>query len=470
MHLSLALLVLLFSLILSNVINRVFPRLPLPLIQIIFGVGIGFLLKGRAFELETELFLAFIIAPLLFREGEESDITSILRNWKLILFLIFPVIFVSTLGIGYLAKAVLPAAVPLSACLAIGAALGPTDLVAYSAISKRFSFPKWISYILQGEGLLNDASGLVAFQVAVTALTTGTFSLLGASWNLVISVLGGFLVGLITALFNRLFLTILDNMDAADVTGALLLELVLPISSYFVAEEIHASGIIAVVVAGISLASRFKKITVFDAKLDSVSHTIWGTITFMLNGMVFFLLGTELPTLAAPVLRSSTYDNLWMLLAIILLTATMFGIRFVMISAVFAQRAWRAKRSLKKIWKGATLLTFSGVKGTVSIATILLLPVANMTALEHSLLLFTVAGVTLLSFLTGILVLPKLATGPAHTTNHYMQIAILNDVVDELEKDLKQSTNQGAVYATIDNYNQRLEDLILEQESNDYGN
>jgi len=109
-------------LILSNVINRVFPRLPLPLIQIIFGVGIGLLFKGRAFELETELFLAFIIAPLLFREGEESDITSILRNWKLILFLIFPVIFVSTLGIGYLAKAVLPASVPLSACLAIGAA------------------------------------------------------------------------------------------------------------------------------------------------------------------------------------------------------------------------------------------------------------------------------------------------------------------------------------------------------------
>lgn len=117
--------------------------------------------------------------------------------------------------------------------------------------------------------------------------------------------------------------------------------------------------------------------------------------------------------------------------------------------------------------EGCYAFDFSGVKGTVSIATILLLPIANMTALEHSLLLFTVAGVTLLSFLIGILVLPKLATGPAHTTNHYMQIAILNDVVGELEKDLKQSTNQGSVYATIDNYNQRLEDLILEQESND---
>ena len=134
-----------------------------------------------------------------------------------------------------------------------------------------------------------------------------------------------------------------------------------------------------------------KKSPFFDAKLDNVSHTIWGTITFMLNGMVFFLLGTELPTLATPVLRSSTYDNLWMLLAIVLLTATMFGIRFVMISAVFAQRAWRAKRSLKKNLEGCySVKPFQVIKGTVSIATILLLPVANMTALEHS--LFTLYG------------------------------------------------------------------------------
>ena len=90
-----------------------------------------------------------------------------------------------------------------------------------------------------------------------------------------------------------------------------------------------------------------------------------------------------------------------------------------------------------------------------------------MTALEHSLLLFTVAGVTLLSFLTGILVLPKLATGPAHTTNHYSRLPFSMMWSMSWKKDLKQSTNQGAVYATIDNYNQRLEDLILEQESND---
>ena len=136
-------------------------------------------------------------------------------------------------------------------------------------------------------------------------------------------------------------------MDAADVTGALLLELVLPISLLLCSRGNSCFGIIAVVVAGISLASRFKK------------------SPFLMPSWIVFLIrfGEPLPsclmawsfssgdrtlTLAALVLRSTTYDNLWMLLAIVLLTATMFGIRFVMISAVFAQRAWRAKRSLKK--------------------------------------------------------------------------------------------------------------------------
>ena len=141
-------------------------------------------------------------------------------------------------------------------------------------------------------------------------------------------------------------------MDAADVTGALLLELVLPISSYFVAEEIHVSGIIAVVVAGISLASRFKKSPYLMPNWIVSPIRFGEPLPFVLNGMVFSLLGTELPTLATPVLSSSTYDTLWMLLAIVLLTAIMFGIRFVMISAVFAQRAWRTKRSLKKNMEG----------------------------------------------------------------------------------------------------------------------
>ena len=165
--------------------------------------------------------------------------------------------------------------------MAVGAALGPTDLVAFASLSERFSFPKRISNILKGEGLLNDASGLVAFRVALAAWTTGFFSLGQASWDLVISILGGFAVGIVTAAVNRGLQKLLLSVRATDIASELILELSLPLLTFFIAEEIHVSGIIAVVVAGILKASRFKKITLLEAKVDILSSTVlslssWG--------------------------------------------------------------------------------------------------------------------------------------------------------------------------------------------------
>ena len=128
------------------------------------------------------------------------------------------------------------------------------------------AFPKRVSNILKGEGLLNDASGLVAFQVALTAWTTGAFSLGQASSSLIFSILGGFLVGFLTAMTNRFLHTFLLSVRATDIASELLLELSLPLVTFFLAEEVHVSGIIAVVVAGILKASRFKKITLLEAQ------------------------------------------------------------------------------------------------------------------------------------------------------------------------------------------------------------
>ena len=139
---------------------------------------------------------------------------------------------------------------PLAACMAVGAALGPTDLVAFASLSERFSFPKRVSNILKGEGLLNDASGLVAFRVALAALATGEFSLLERQGFLGISIIGGFAVGILTAFVNRWLQTLLLSVRASDIASELLLELSLPLLTFFLAEELHVSGIIAVVVSG----------------------------------------------------------------------------------------------------------------------------------------------------------------------------------------------------------------------------
>ena len=455
--------VIVFSLILivSNATNKLIPTLPLPLIQILLGIGIGFLLPNSEYHLDTELFLALVIGPLLFREAEEADITSILKHWRIIAFLIFPVIFISTLSLGWLAH-LLWLGIPLAACMAVGAALGPTDLVAFASLSERFTFPKRISNILKGEGLLNDASGLVAFRVALAAWTTGVFSLGQASWDLVISILGGFAVGIVTAAVNRGLQKLLLSIRATDIASELILELSLPLLTFFIAEEIHVSGIIAVVVAGILKASRFKKITLLEAKVDTVTHTVWNTVNFVLNGSVFVLLGMELEMISEPILRTPFYNNLLLIATVLLLTGLLFLIRFLMVYGFYWYRGFRLKKSIDKYLNDALLLTFSGVKGTVSIATILLIP-THLEA-EYPVLLFLVAGVTLCSFLIGLLVLPKLSEDKEESNDHLMHIAILNDVVMLLEKELTVTKQKGPLYAAIDNYHGRIENMILNQE------
>ena len=462
MTLLIYLILFLLVLIVSTTTNKLLPFLPLPLVQILLGLGIGLFLPNTDFHLNTELFLAMVIGPLLFREAEEADITSVLKHWRIIVYLIFPVIFISTLSLGALAH-FLWLSLPLAACLAVGAALGPTDLVAFASLSERFRFPKRVSNILKGEGLLNDASGLVAFQMALAAWTTGTFSLSQAGTSLALSILGGFVVGFVTAMVNRFLHTFLLSVRATDIASELLLELSLPLMTFFIAEEIHVSGIIAVVVAGILKASRFKKITLLEAQVDTVTDTVWHTVTFMLNGSVFVILGMELEMIAEPILTNPLYNPLLLLVSVVLLTFLLFAIRFVMIYGFYIWRTRRLKKSLRNYMKDMLLLTFSGVKGTVSIATILLIP-SNLEQ-EYPLLLFLVAGVTLLSFLTGLLVLPHLSEEQEETKDYLMHIAILNEVTAELEKELEGHKNKLPLYAAIDNYHGRIENLILSQEN-----
>ena len=462
MELLIYLILFLLVLIVSSTTNKLLPFLPLPLVQILLGIVIGLFLPNTDFHLNTELFLALVIGPLLFRESEEADITAILKHWRIIIYLIFPVIFISTLSLGGLAH-LLWLSLPLAACLAVGAALGPTDLVAFASLSERFSFPKRVSNILKGEGLLNDASGLVTFQVALTAWTTGAFSLGQASSSLIFSILGGFLVGFLTAMTNRFLHTFLLSVRATDIASELLLELSLPLVTFFLAEEVHVSGIIAVVVAGILKASRFKKITLLEAQVDTVTETVWHTVNFMLNGSVFVILGMELEMIAEPILINPIYNPLLLLVSLLSLTFVLFAIRFVMIYGYFAYRTRRLKKKLNKYIKDMLLLTFSGVKGTVSIATILLIP-SNLEQ-EYPLLLFLVAGVTLVSFLTGLLILPHLSDEQEESKDHLMHIAILNEVTIELEKELEDTRNKLPLYAAIDNYHGRIENLILNQEN-----
>ncbi|MGO2743641.1 MAG: cation:proton antiporter [Pseudolactococcus laudensis] len=450
------------ALIVSNVINKVFPKLPLPLIQVVFGLILGVLGAGDVLRLNSELFLAFIIGPLLFREGEEADVKGIVKHGRTVTLLVFPVVFLTTLIVGIISHNFY-AAIPLTTCFALGASLGPTDAVAVSSLSERFDFPKRIIAVLKGEGLFNDASGIIAFQFAILALTTGEFSLGKAVGSLALSAIGGALVGFLVAWLNRTVLTLMEDVAAQDVTGYLMLEIMLPLLAFFLAEEFHVSGIIAVVVAGVMQAGGFKKITLFDAQVESVSKTVWDAVTFILNSIVFLFLGIELQQIVTPIISNAYYDNFRLLLTVLVLTATLFIMRYVILSVYYAVIAKKRHQKFARYVDDILLLTFSGVKGTVSVATILLLPEA--VAQKYSLLIFLAASVTVVSFLTGILVLPIIAPKKEEKVDNVAKIAILTTVVEQLERESEKGRNKLGYIATIDNYQARIRKLIINQES-----
>lgn len=456
--------VFLLALVISNVLNKIFPKLALPLIQVVIGLGLGFMGASKILTIEPEVFLGFIIAPLLFRESEEADVKHIFKHTRLVLVLIFPLVFTTALGLGYLMQA-LYVGIPLAACIALGAALAPTDAVAVGALTQRFSFPKRVLSSLQGEGLLNDASGIITFQLALAALMTGEFSVIHASEELLISALGGAVVGFLIVSAKNLLMQVLEDVDARDLTGYLLIEFMLPLVAFLIANIFEVSGIIAVVVAGIMQANGLKRTTLFDARITRVKTNLWDMVVFILNSTVFLFLGIELHQLVLPLIQHPRFSNAYLLMLVLALTVGVFVLRFLVIVVYHFFAARKNKVSFASYWSDILLLTFAGSKGTVSIATILLLPTSGSGSIEHSLLVFLVAAVTALSFLTGLLVLPRLAAKKEVVVNNVNKIAILTEVVEELHKDREKAKNSQGYDVAIDSYQERIQRLIIEQES-----
>lgn len=463
LHIIFYVIVFLLVLVFSNVLNKVFPKLALPLIQVVLGLILGFFGADEVLHVAPEFFLGFIIAPLLFRESEEADVKHILKHSKIILVLIFPLVFITTLGLGLISNWIYMG-LPLAACFALGASLAPTDAVAVGALSKNFSFPRRVMSVLQGEGLLNDASGIISFQIALVALVTGYFSFPDATMKLVISALGGAAIGFTLIYIKGLVLRLLEDVDARDVSGYLLLELVVPLAAFLISEELHVSGIIAAVVAGVMSANGLKRTTLFDAQVEKLKSTIWDTLTFILNSFVFLFLGIELYQLVVPLLVDPVYSSALLIVLALALTAGLFALRFIVIAFYYWLRSLKQKQPFSTYWNDVFLLTFAGSKGTVSIATILLVP---RTVDVQPVLVFLAAAVTGLSFLVGMFILPFFAVKKVSKVNNISKIAILSEVVDELHHDMKSAKNPQGYDIAIDAYQERIQQLIIEQESTD---
>ncbi|MBV1836166.1 Na+/H+ antiporter [Acetobacter estunensis] len=395
---------------LSAIVGRVLPRIvPLPLIQIAAGMIASLL--GFHLPLSSELFLLLLIPPLLFMDAYSIPLREFGELRTIILSLAIGLVVFSTIGGGYAAHWIMPAITP-AAGMALAGALSPTDAVSVGSILATSQAPARIVQILTGEALLNDASGLVCFRVAVAAATTGLFSLKAASSNFVYVAVGGLIVGITLGwLFAQIELRFIRR-GYDDAPSHILMSLMMPYLIYLAAEEIECSGILAAVAGGITIRiSGVMSETRIETRLRA--SMTWEEVGFTLNGLVFVVLGLQLPQQigeAVDIVKSEGLSPWLLLLTILGLQAALCVLRAVWITANatilhFIGRFTHRAQAMPS-WRGVLVLTLAGTRGAVTLAAIVSLPPENEFP-GRTVLVVLATGVIVVSLLMATFLLPS---------------------------------------------------------------
>lgn len=282
-----------------------------PLLLVLIGIGGSYLPGVPDIEVEPELVLAGVLPPLLYASSVRLPVIDFRRNLKMIAWLSVVLVVVSAIGVGLVVHLVYPA-ISFPLAVALGAVVSPTDAVAATAIGKRLGLPHRLMTVLEGESLVNDASALVVLRTAVAAIA-GTFSLWHAVGEFVLAVVVAVVVGVVVgALTVRLRARLGDPVLNSTVSFAV------PFVAYFPTEELHGSGVLAVVVAG--LVTGTSGATRLSARDRQTEATNWATISFALESGLFLLMGLQLPGLARSVDEGSSAGMVAGATAVTLLT------------------------------------------------------------------------------------------------------------------------------------------------------
>lgn len=455
-------LIVVMAVVASQPLTRLFRIIPLPIVQIALGAALAWPTASFHPRMEPELFLLLFIAPLLFADAWEAPKREYRKLMRPILSLSVGLVFFTTLGCGLALHWLVPS-LPLPVAFALAAVLSPTDAVAVSAIVDKESVPKDLMHILEGESLLNDASGLVIFRFATAAALTGSFSLWQASFAFLFAVVGGIAAGLLALAAVSWALKLLTKFDRIAPEAQVLVIMFLPFAAFLLAEAVHASGVLAAVVAGLT-AGRTRTANQLGVSAYMLAHSFWTMLAFLLNGAIFVLLGLQLPAIIRTAPTALTgWHWLWQPLVIVVaLTLCLILLRYFWITvAVAAGRLisrLRREAPLKATLRIRLASSIAGVRGAVTLAGVLSLPVLALDGSPfpgRDVAIFLAAGVILCWLAIASIGLPPVVRGlaaehgAAHATEmRRARITATEAAIARLEGVAHRGGSDGA--ATID--------------------
>lgn len=426
-------LVLLLTVVLSGPLERMLPvRIPRPLIQIGLG-GIIALFSDLSISLHPDVFFLLFLPPILFLDGWRTPRQGLRRDFGLIMALAIGLVICTVVGLGTFIHWMVPA-MPLAVAFALAAIVSPTDTLAVSAILAGRAMPERLMRVLEGESLLNDASGLVCMHFAVAAAMTGMFSLGVAASDFLWLAGGGVLSGVAVTSAAATAKHFISKKFGEEVGAQVLISLLMPFGAYLVAEWLDCSPVLAAVAAGITMGrleqgGQLEAVTRIDRKV------FWDIIQYAANGVVFVLLGEQLPKIisraAALTHQSDRFDLGWLLLYVGAIIAFLAALRFtwvwacLSVAALWARHRGRPAAPADRKHVGAA--TLGGVRGAVTLAGILTLPLQlpdGSAFPARDLAIFLAAGVIIASLAAASIGLPLLIPRSTPRRTHIQSVAL----------------------------------------------
>ena len=343
-------------------------RFPFPILCVIAGLLIGLVPNLPDAKLDPEVVFLVFLPPLLFSAAWNFPWDDFRSNFVPIFGLAVGLVFATILCVAYAAYFLIPG-MTLAAGFVLGAIVSPPDAVAASAVLKNLRVPKRLSDILEGESLVNDASGLVAYQFAVAAVVTGSFSLGEAAGDFLWMAVGGtsfgLAVGIIAAHLHR---RLCD--PAVEVT----LTILTPYIAYLPAERLGFSGVLAVVAAGLYIGHRSWEALRPESRLQR--DTVWQLLDYLLNSVIFILIGLQFPT----IVREMTIPVAQMIFIGVAISLVVIAVRFLWVFPMVSLERYFFRRGEKNYLSFGELVvaSWAGMRGVVSLAAALALPLSTL--------------------------------------------------------------------------------------------
>jgi len=410
-------------------------RVPYPILLVVCGLGLGFVPGIGRIDLEPDLVLLIFLPPLLYAAAFFNNPRELARNVRPIGLLAIGLVFATTAGVAAVAHWVVGLSWPVA--LVLGAVVSPTDVVAPSTIVRRLGVPRRVVTVIEGENLTNDWTALTIYRFAIAAVTTGTFSLAEAAPRFLLTGVGGVAVGLAAGWLTRRLRRRLD-----DPPTEIAVSLFTGYAAYLPAEELGLSGVIAAVTVGLYMGWHASELTTPATRLQLAG--VWGALEFLLNAVLFVLVGLQLPSVLDRLSGQSTGELLGWAAAI---SAAVIGIRLVWVFVLtYAPRRLSpalAARDPSPPWRVTTVVAWCSMRGSVALAAALAIPetVASGAAFPaRDLVIFLAYAVILVTLVAQGLTLPALIR----------RLGVQADDLDEREEIAARVRAAEAAIARID--------------------